>query len=71
VIDVAAVGAAGQVEWYSNYGTNILVSAGAAAVTTDLMGGNGRNTATGSAGDYASEFGALPPRRPSSPASSR
>jgi len=39
VIDVAAVGAAGQVEWYSNYGTNILVSAGAAAVTTDLMGG--------------------------------
>jgi subtilisin family serine protease len=57
VIDVAALNAAGHVQSYSNYGTNILVSAGAAAVTTDLLGVNGYNTATGTTGDYASDFG--------------
>ncbi len=57
VIDVAALTQAGQVQSYSNYGTSILVSAGAAAVSTDLLGRNGYNTATGAAGDYATDFG--------------
>jgi Ca2+-binding RTX toxin-like protein len=56
VVSVAALTSAGAVTDYSNYGTSILVSAGAAAVTTDLLGGNGYNTTNSAAGDYASDF---------------
>jgi subtilisin family serine protease len=57
VVSVSALDSAGQIQSYSNYGSNILVSAGAAAVTTDLMGSNGYNQAAGGAGDYATDFG--------------
>ena len=57
IVDVAALTSTGQIQSYSNYGTNILISAGAAAVTTDLIGSNGYNSAAGTAGNYASNFG--------------
>lgn len=57
IINVAALTATGQITDYSNFGTNILVSAGAAEVTTDLMGLPGYGRAIGSAGDYTSDFG--------------
>lgn len=57
ILNVAAVDPTGQVTYYSNYGTNILVSAGAAEVTTDLMGLPGYGNAIGSAGDYTVDFG--------------
>ncbi len=57
IINVAALTPTGQVTDYSNYGTNILVSAGAAEVTTDLMGVPGYGRAAGAAGDYTSDFG--------------
>ncbi len=57
VVSVAALTSTGAVTSYSNYGTNILVSAGAASVTTDLLGGNGYNTTNSTAGNYASDFG--------------
>lgn len=57
LISVAALTAKGSVEDYSNYGTNIWISAGAAAVTTDLMGNAGYNTGSGTAGNYANDFG--------------
>jgi subtilisin-like proprotein convertase family protein len=57
VVNVAALTQTGAITDYSNYGTNILVSAGAAAFTTDLTGANGYNTQTAAAGDYASDFG--------------
>ncbi len=52
VVNVAALTPTGAVTDYSNFGTNILVSAGAAAVTTDLTGPNGYGT-----GDYTNTFG--------------
>ena len=57
VINVSALTQNGQIASYSNYGTSILVSAGAASVTTDLTGSNGYNTSGGSAGNYANDFG--------------
>lgn len=57
VVSVAALTSTGAVASYSNFGTNILIAAGAASVTTDLMGGNGYNTTAGIAGDYTSTFG--------------
>lgn len=57
VISVAALYEDGSVADYSNYGCNILVSAGAASVTTDLMGASGYDTSAGPTGDYTSEFG--------------
>jgi Ca2+-binding RTX toxin-like protein len=57
VVSVAALTQTGSVTDYSNYGTNILVSAGAASVTTDLVGLNGYATSNGAAGDYTSTFG--------------
>jgi hypothetical protein len=56
VVNVAALTQTGTVTDYSNYGTNILVSAGAASVTTDLTGANGYNTQFGAAGDYTNTF---------------
>lgn len=55
-INVSAIGRKGAVESYSNYGSNILVSAPAAAVTTDLAGRNGYNTDSGTAGDVTFDF---------------
>lgn len=52
VVNVAALTQTGAITSYSNYGTNILVSAGAASVTTDLTGPNGYG-----AGDYTNTFG--------------
>ncbi len=57
VVNVAALTTDGQVADYSNYGTNILVSAGAASVSTDLMGPNGYNTSAGANGNYTTTFG--------------
>jgi Subtilase family/RTX calcium-binding nonapeptide repeat (4 copies) len=57
IVSVAALTQTGAVTSYSNYGTNILVSAGAAAVTTDLTGPNGYNSGNSPPGDYASDFG--------------
>ncbi len=57
LVSVAALDSTGKVKDYSNFGTNILVSAGAASVTTDLTGRNGYNTANGTAGDYTTTFG--------------
>ena len=57
LINVAALTRSGAVTDYSNFGTNILISAGAASVTTDLLGAGGYNTRTGVAGNYASDFG--------------
>ncbi|CUH36785.1 Calcium-dependent protease precursor [Jannaschia seosinensis] len=51
-ISVAAVSRDGMVAGYSNYGTNILVCAPAASVTTDLTGGGGY-----SSGNYMTNFG--------------
>lgn len=51
-ITVGALAEDGFVESYSSYGANLLVSAGAAQVTTDLTG-----TAGYEAGDYTDEFG--------------
>jgi subtilisin family serine protease len=52
VISVAALTAQGGVQDYSNFGANVFISAGAASVTTDLMGSNGY-----SSGAYATDFG--------------
>ncbi len=57
VVSVAALTQTGAVTSYSNYGINILVSAGAASVTTDLTGQDGYATSNGAAGDYTSTFG--------------
>ncbi|MBL9049538.1 MAG: S8 family serine peptidase, partial [Tabrizicola sp.] len=57
VISVGALTSTGQVTDYSNFGTNILVSAGAAAVTTDLTGVFGYNPASGTAGNYTTATG--------------
>lgn len=57
LISVAALTAKGSVQDYSNYGTNIWISAGAAAVTTDLVGRAGYNSGSGTAGNYATDFG--------------
>lgn len=57
LISVSALYANGSVADYSNFGPNILVSAGAAQVTTDLMGANGYNKSVGVAGDYGATFG--------------
>jgi Ca2+-binding RTX toxin-like protein len=57
VVSVAALDDRGQIQSYSNYGANILVSAGAASVTTDLTGTGGYNRSSGTAGNYTSEFG--------------
>lgn len=56
VINVSAIGRKGAVESYSNYGSNILVAAPAAEVTTDLMGSNGYDTRSGAAGDATFDF---------------
>lgn len=50
-----SVAATGQTDWvtdYSNFGTNILIAAPAASVTTDISGAGGY-----SSGDYTSNFG--------------
>lgn len=57
LISVAALTEAGGVQDYSNYGANIWISAGAAAVTTDLVGNAGYNTGNSTAGNYANDFG--------------
>ncbi len=57
LISVAALQQSGAAASYSNYGSNILVAAGAASVTTDLTGTGGYNTASGASGDYTSSFG--------------
>lgn len=57
LISVAALLPDGSAQSYTNYGANILVAAGAAAVTTDLVGSGGYNPAIGVAGDYQSDFG--------------
>ncbi|MDB5660029.1 MAG: hypothetical protein JWS10_2644 [Cypionkella sp.] len=57
LISVAALTAKGNVQDYSNYGTNIWISAGAAAVTTDLVGKAGYNDHSSTAGNYATDFG--------------
>jgi Ca2+-binding RTX toxin-like protein len=57
LISVAALDRSGSLTSYSNTGANIWISAGAAAVTTDLTGSNGYNTTAGTAGDYQSTFG--------------
>jgi Ca2+-binding RTX toxin-like protein len=56
VIAVSAITSTGAVTSYSNYGSNILVSAVEAAVTTDLLGADGYNSAFGTAGNYANNF---------------
>jgi Ca2+-binding RTX toxin-like protein len=56
VVSVAALTQTGAVTDYSNYGTNILISAGAASVTTDLTGANGYATTGGAAGNYTNTF---------------
>jgi Ca2+-binding RTX toxin-like protein len=57
IVGVSALYSNGSIADYSNFGPNILVSAGAASVTTDLMGANGYNKGKGAAGDYAVTFG--------------
>jgi Ca2+-binding RTX toxin-like protein len=57
IVSVAALYSNGSIADYSNFGPNILVSAGAAQVTTDLMGVNGYNKRAGAAGDYSATFG--------------
>ncbi len=57
IISVAAHTATGEAADYSNRGINILVSAAAASVTTDLIGKDGYNKTLGSAGDYMAQFG--------------
>lgn len=57
VISVSALTESGGAQSYSNYGANILVAAGAAAVTTDLTGASGYNTRFGATGNYADDFG--------------
>lgn len=57
LISVAALLPDGSAQSYTNYGANILVAAGAAAVTTDLVGSAGYNTAIGAAGNYQTDFG--------------
>jgi hypothetical protein len=57
VVSVAALTTTGAVTDYSNFGSNILVAAGAASVTTDLIGSGGYNAKAGAAGDYTSDFG--------------
>jgi subtilisin-like proprotein convertase family protein len=52
-ISVAALDSVGQIQSYSSYGSSILVSNGAGAVTTDLVGAGGYNAA----GDYTTTFG--------------
>ncbi|SLN61985.1 DUF4214 domain-containing protein [Pseudooctadecabacter jejudonensis] len=52
VIGVGALNPDGSVASYSNYGANLLVSAGAGSVTTDLAGGAGYD-----ASDYTNTFG--------------
>lgn len=52
--EVAAVAAAGQdgfIEYYSSWGSNLLITAPAAGVTTDLMGGDGYDP-----GNYTDTF---------------
>ena len=51
-INVAALRSDGSVQSYSNYGANILVSAGAGSVTTDVAGSWGY-----SGGNYTTTFG--------------
>lgn len=57
LIIVAALTEQGSIQSYSNYGSNIFVAAGAAAVTTDLSGSAGYNNISGADGDYNSGFG--------------
>ena len=57
VIDVAAIGKTGSVTDYSNFGTNILISAPDASVTTDLLGSAGYNSQSLAAGNYTYTFG--------------
>lgn len=55
-VTVGAVEADGQVSPYANYGANLLVTAPASSVTTDLLGnGVGRDGLLG--GDYTDNFG--------------
>lgn len=55
VITVGALDQFGRVQDYSNFGHNLLVSAGAAAYTTDRSGGDGYN------GDNETDFGIFDP----------
>ncbi len=57
VTNVAAIGENGSVTSYSNFGTNILVAAAEASITTDLTGRDGYTTSDGTAGDYTNTFG--------------
>lgn len=57
LISVAALLPDGSAQSYTNFGANILVAAGAAEVTTDLVGSAGYNTAIGTAGNYQTDFG--------------
>ncbi len=52
LISVAATNRYGDVEFYSTYGANIMISAPAAAVTTDIVGSNGYRF-----NDYTFDFG--------------
>ena len=54
---IAATDASGNAASYTNFGSNILVAAPAAAVTTDRSGSDGYNTTAGAAGDYTTTFG--------------
>ena len=60
-ITVAATEQTGEVTYYSNYGSTILIAAPASAVTTDMTGGDGYNGIGGQDGDtfpvdYTSQF---------------
>lgn len=52
IITVSATNSGGDATYYTSFGSSVLVSAGAASVTTDLTGANGY-----SSGDYTSSFG--------------
>ncbi|MCK5809339.1 S8 family serine peptidase [bacterium] len=55
IIVVSAIGSSGSMEYYSNYGVEIDVAAGAGNVTTDTQGGTGYNY-NGSDGDNLSDL---------------
>lgn len=52
-IAVAATDINGDAQWYSNWGSSVLITAPAAAVTTDLMGFDGYDPFS----DYITDFG--------------
>jgi len=54
-ITVAATGTTGFAASYSNFGSNILITAPAASYTTDLLGDNGYNSAGTGDGDSLSD----------------